>query len=334
METDSYLKRYWLIRKTLFIFYMLIAGLYYGMGQTCCSGGIPLSNSLGLPIQKQGSFQVGISYDYNYLNTLNIGSEKVSDNNRQRITHSGLFNIGYSITDHLAVEGLLTWVNQRRNIQHLQSDNLDQTRGIGDGVLLMRYNFERVFKSNANLNIGVGTKIPIGSSTETNDLGIILNADLQPGSNSWDMIYWSEFSIPMNFRPSMVVSARLVFRETGTNTSYFGNSSYKFGNVLQSYIGVSDQYVLGNILITPGLTMKYRTAKKDEIGGFDLENTGGNWISVQPNVALNLTQSLVFTTKVEIPLHSDVDGTQLTPTFRLTTGLIFQLSKNAFINKS
>ena len=47
--------------------------------QTCCSGGIPLSNSIGLPIENKGAFQFGLSYDYNNLNTLNSGDDELDD---------------------------------------------------------------------------------------------------------------------------------------------------------------------------------------------------------------------------------------------------------------
>ena len=66
--------------------------------QTCCSGGIPLSNSIGLPVSGKGSFLVGLNYDYNYLNTLKSGKEVLDDSARERTTNSLLFNLGYTIT--------------------------------------------------------------------------------------------------------------------------------------------------------------------------------------------------------------------------------------------
>jgi hypothetical protein len=262
-----------------------------------------------------------------------MGSEKLADNNRLRVTHSGLLNIGYAISDNLTVEGLITWVNQRRNITFFESQNLDQSSGFGDSVLLLRYNIEQLFGSNVGLNIGLGTKIPLGSSNETNTLGITLNADLQPGSIAWDLIFWTEFSSSFNFRPSMSISARVIFRDTGVNNSYFNETTYEFGNDIQSFVGITDQFVLGRTFLSSGVSIKYRKARKDKIGGFDLSNTGGNWISIVPNFSLNLSRAIIFSTSVELPVYSEVDGTQLTPTFRLTSGFTFQLTgKNTFVN--
>ncbi|NOR27235.1 MAG: hypothetical protein GQ540_01770 [Lutibacter sp.] len=296
------------------------------IAQTCCSGGIPLSNNIGLAILEKGTTQIGVSYDYNNLNTLNNGSDKLDDDSRLRITHAILMNVSYAITNKLSVEGLLTWVNQRRKISQFGNENLDQTSGIGDGLLLLKYNLPNFIGKNTTFNVGVGTKIPFGSSTEQNNQGITLNADLQPGSNAWDVVYWSSITKSFNFRPSFNISSRFIFRNTGTNNSYFGDSTYKFGNELQAFLGFSDQFLISKTTVSPSISFKYRNAIQDKIGGFNLDNTGGNWLSVIPNFSINISSNLVFSTKAEIPIYSNVDGTQLTPTYRLTSGILFTIA--------
>jgi len=308
----------------LFLLYVLQFNVI--KAQTCCSGGIPLSNNIGLAILEKGTTQIGVSYDYNNLNTLNSGSDKLDDNSRLRITHSILVNASYAITDNFSVEGLLTWVNQRRKITQFGNENLDQTSGIGDGLLLLKYNFPNIIGENIAINIGVGAKIPLGSSTQKSNQGITLNADLQPGSNAWDVIYWSSISKSFNFRPSFNVSSRFIFRSTGTNNSYFGDSTYEFGNEIQAFIGFSDQFLLFKTITAPSLSFKYRNAKQDKIGGFNLENTGGNWVSIIPNFSINIKPNIVFSTKAELPIYSNVDGTQLTPTYRLTSGILYTIA--------
>ena len=313
--------------KSKLLFSTLFILLYnFINAQTCCSGGIPLSNNIGLAILEKGTTQIGINYDYNYLNTLNIGAEKLDDDSRLRITHSALVNASYAITDRFSVEGLFTWVNQRRKITQFGNENLDQTSGIGDGLLLLKYNFPNLIGENTAFNVGIGTKIPLGSSTKKNKQGITLNADLQPGSNAWDLIYWSSISKSFNFRPSFNISTRFIYRSTGINNSYFGDSTYKFGNEFQAFIGFSDQFLLFKTITTSSISFKYRTANRDKIGGFDLENTGGNWVSIIPNFSINISPNIIFSTKAELPIYSNVDGTQLTPTYRLTTGILFTIA--------
>lgn len=310
----------------IFLSLLLFPLGYFVDAQTCCSGGIPLSNNIGMAILAKGTTQIGVSYDYNNLNTLNNGSEKLDDNARLRVTHSVLVNASYAITDKFSVEGLLTWVNQRRKITQFGGLNLDQSSGIGDALLLAKYNFSDVIGKNTDLNIGVGSKIPLGSSTKKSDEGITLNADLQPGSNAWDIIYFTSVSKSLNFRPSLSISSRVIYRSTGTNNDYFGDSTYKFGNDFQAFVGFSDQFLLFKTITSPSISFKYRNAQQDKIGGFNLDNTGGNWVSVIPNLSININQNLVFSTKAELPIYSNVDGTQLTPTYRLTTGILFTIA--------
>ena len=319
--------------KLKLVFSILSILLYYNAkAQTCCSGGIPLSNSIGLAILGKGTTQIGVNYDYNNLNTLNDGSNELNDDSRLRITHSVLLNMSYAITDNFSVEGLFTWVNQRRKISQFGNENLDQTSGFGDGVLLAKYNFSNALGENSALNLGIGSKIPFGSSTEKNDQGITLNADLQPGSNAWDIIYWSAASKNFSFRPSFSIFSRFTYRSTGTNDSYFGGSTYKFGNEFQAFIGFSDQFLLFKTITSPSISFKYRNAVQDKIGGFNLNNTGGNWVSIIPGFSINIKPNIVFSTRADLPIFSNVDGTQLTPTYRLTTGVLFTLApKNEFL---
>ncbi|MBO6879886.1 hypothetical protein [Winogradskyella sp.] len=312
----------------MFRFLSVFIGLGFSQliaGQTCCSGGIPLSNNIGLEFNEDNILLLNISYDFNNLNTLKNNAETLDDNSRLRTTHSILINTGYAFSNKWSVEGLFTWVNQRRIISQFESENLDQTYGIGDAIVLIRYSLLKNTPKNWNLNIGAGVKIPLGSSTETNDQGITLNADLQPGSNAWDLVYLVGTSKTFDFRPTMTFSSRVVYRQTGENDSYFGNSSYKFGNEIQAFLNVSDQFLIKNTLVNPSLSFKYRNAEKDETQGFDIPNTGGDWVFIIPSFSVKLFQNISFNAAAELPLYSSPDGIQLTPTYRLTTGLLFKL---------
>ena len=312
----------------MFRFLILFSGLVsinLTQGQTCCSGGIPLSNNIGLEFSENNRIILGFSYDFNNLNTLKNDTETLDDNSRLRTTHSVLFNAGYAFSNRLSVESLFTWVNQRRIISEFESENIDQTYGIGDAIVLVRYSILKNTISNWNVNLGLGVKIPLGSSTETSEQGITLNADLQPGSNAWDMIYLLDASKAFDFWPTMSFSSRIVYRQTGENSTYLDDSTYKFGNEIQAYLSVSDQFLIKKTLVNPGVSFKYRNVEKDKIQGFDIPNTGGNWLFVIPNFSIQLFQNITFNAAAELPIYSKPDGIQLTPTYRLTSGLLFNL---------
>lgn len=304
---------------------MSLSSINATLAQTCCSGGIPLSNNIGLEFSEDDKLILGISYDFNNLNTLKNNSETLDDDSRIRTTHSVLVNAGYSITKRFSVEGLFTWVNQRRIINQFDSENIDQTYGIGDAIVLLRYSILKNTKNNWNANLGLGVKIPLGSSTETSEQGITLNADLQPGSNAWDMIYLVDASKTFDFRPTMTFASRIVYRQTGKNDTYFDDSIYEFGNEIQTYFSISDQFLITKTFINPSITFKYRNAKKDKVQDIDIPNTGGDWVFIIPNFSINIAQNISFNAAAELPIYSRPDGIQLTPTYRLTTGLLFNL---------
>jgi len=313
----------------ILFFCLFLLGCQQVFSQTCCSGGVPLSNNLGLPNEGKDSFTIGLNYDYNNLNTLNAGSDQLDDDSRLRITNSILINLGYAFTDRFSFEALFTWVNQTRTISQFGNENFSETQGIGDAVFLAKYAIPDLLGSQSVLNLGVGTKAPVGKSDLTTAEGFQLTADLQPGSGAWDILGWLSISKGLNFRPSATLSGSVTYRATGENASYLNNTSnYEFGNVIQTNIGYTDQFLLFNTIFNPGLILKYRKAFVDKVESSDLPNTGGEWVFVRPELKVQITPSISFSSRLEIPVYSYVDGTQLTPTLRFTTGLAFTLKSN------
>ncbi|MCL6267707.1 transporter [Flagellimonas myxillae] len=311
------------------LFLIAFFAVSMGIAQTCCSGGVPLSNNLGLPNEGQGVLTLGISYDYNNLNTLNAGSDKLDDDSRLRITNSVLVSAGYAFTDRFSIESLLTWVNQLRTISQFGNETDTETTGIGDGVFLLKYALPDVLGKESSVSLGGGVKVPFGRSDLLTAQGIQLTADLQPGSGAWDIVGLLSISKNLGFRPSSMVSLHLTARFTGTNNDYLnGASSYEFGDAIQANLGYSDQFLGLGTIFNPSLVIKYRKAFIDKIEGFDLPNTGGEWIFVRPGISVAISPTLALVSKLEVPVYSFVEGTQLTPTLRFTGGLFITLNKN------
>lgn len=308
------------------VFFFLFLFTLNAFSQTCCSGGVPLSNNLGLPNEGKGVLVMGLNYDYNNLNTLNAGTDKLDDDSRQRITNSILLNLGYALTNRWSVEALFTWVNQTRTITQFGNENFTSTSGIGDAVFLVKYMLPEVLGKRTILNMGVGTKVPFGKSDIRDDQGIQLTADLQPGSGAWDGLGWLSVSKGLNFRPSATVSATATYRATGVNNSYLNNkATYEFGNEIQTNLGYTDQFLIFNTLFNPGLIFKYRKAFEDKINDVGIPNTGGEWVFIRPELGVQLSPKMNIVSRVELPLYSNVVGTQLTPTVRFTFGITFKI---------
>lgn len=275
-----------------------------------------------------------LSYDVNYLARLKNGSEVLVDESRLRTTQSILLKSGYNVRDWLAVDALFTYVFLARRITYLDQQNQVNTNGVGDAVLLARFILSRISDSGTEVQLGLGPKIPLGRSDLSDHHGIAFNADLQPGSGSWDAITWIYLARQLSFRPSSVVSARIVGRFNGVNQKYLGSLSYSFGNSMQLYLGIGDQLIWGKQLFTPSFSLRYRYAGMDQIKNRELDNTGGQWINLIPALSWHLTPQAILHIIPEIPVYSKVEGTQLSPTFRIQAGFYFLLGNGRKQNKN
>ncbi len=301
-------------------------------GQTCCSGGVPLSGNLGMPVADKHSWQFALTYDVNVLKTLKVGTEKLDEKNRQRITHSIMLEAGYSFSQRFSADLFLPFVRQERKIISPGLGNdFQNTNGLGDMVLLFKYNL--LYKGPLVWTIGIGPKFPTGA-TDIRHNGLLLGADLQPGSGAWDGVLWTYLVHQIRSRKSMSVTLMSSYRHTGINENFRLNQSYKFGQDFQVIGGIGDRILLGKMLIDPSLSFRYRKALQDEAGGSEIPNTGGEWVFINPMIAINISNQFSINFGVELPLYANITGIQLTPTYRITTGIYYILNRNSldFLN--
>lgn len=289
--------------------------------QTCCSGGVPLSGSVGFASYENKLYQFDLSYDLNVLNTLFNESEVLQDNSRLRTTQSIILKSGFPISDRFGVDILFTHVTQLRVIEQFGNITRDHTSGLGDGVLMLKYVFREEKFSGVNGQIGIGPKIPIGSTEKTTEQGFTYNADLQPGSGSWDLFSWIHLSREFRNRPQRNLYLSSIYRVNGKNNDYLGFTDYQFGQSYQIALGIGDQVMAGSLPVNLGLSLKHRRSLPDKIHGDEVDNTGGKWLFLTPALGLPLSQSILFSLVPDIPLFSNVDNTQLSTSFRIRASL-------------
>jgi len=291
--------------------------------QTCCSGGVPLSSSIALDnTTNKKDLYIDLSYDYNNLNTLKSGTEKFDDRSRTRITNSILINISYAFIDEFSVEVLIPYINQKRIISTNQT-TVDQSYGIGDLISLFKYNYK---KKEYRVIVAGGIKFPTGSTNETNVNGIVLNPDLQPGSGTWDFIVLNSITKKINKNRNQFLTLRFIKNFNGTNKNLYNNRSYKFGSEKILSLSIRDQYVILKKQFTPKIDLKYRSVAKDISSNFEQPNTGGDWLFIATEGVVRVTNNLFFRGKFEAPIYSNLNGNQLTTTYRVITGIAYKFN--------
>lgn len=304
----------------------LITGLQNAYAQACCSSGTPLLSTMELPGTPAGQWQLVLTYDYNYLDDVIAGTQRLSESQRSRISQSLLVEISYGITNRLSLSTMLTGIQQERRVRSPLKDTRGErirTRGIGDGIVLLKYTLHpQTIRDQRELSIGVGPKIPLGESQVTNN-NILLPADLQPGSGAWDLVFWAYGFKGFVPRSPLSLFSSMTYRITGNNDRFgTNNGGYSFGNEFQAAFGA------GYRTDTPfdaTLLIRYRTTGKDSFDGDLVSNTGGHWLYAVPGINIKLFDTLQMRIDGQIPLYRNLDGTQLTTTFTSSVSLFYSL---------
>jgi hypothetical protein len=315
------------MQRILLILLLIFLSEFRAGAQTCCSGGVPLSSNLGMPPGDKGTWQFNVSYDQNVLKTLKEGSNELNDNSRERITRSVLSEVGYGFTNRFAVDLFFSFINQERTINQFGNTDITSTHGFGDMVVHLKYRITKPEDSRHNLLVGIGPKIPTARTDFTRDDGIILNADLQPGSGAWDALLYGFYNRSFGFRPSMGFSVSMVYGYKGVNPDYLNGQSYRFGNEFLGQLSVVEKLNLGKQIFDFGLTLRYRYQGNDEFNIAILPNTGGQFLFLTPGISYYITSKLTANVSSEIPIYTKVEGTQLAPTYRFSAGMFLVINR-------
>lgn len=290
-----------------------------------------MAGNLGLPASESGSWQISLNYDLNLLRTLKEGTRtlELTTIDRLRTTQSVLLAMGYTFTDRISVESFISFVRQERTISNTQLGTREFTfaQGMGDAALLAKFRITQLNNTRHTWQIGGGVKFPTGPSDERRPDGIALSLDLQPGSGSWDGLFWTRYTHFMGFRPSMTFSVNATFNLRGTNPSYLETQTFQIGNDFQALIGIADRFQINGLILDPSFSFRVRVAERDLNNGEELTNTGGEWVFWVPGFSIFITPNISWQTTTEFPIYSNIKGTQLTPSFRLNSGIFLQINK-------
>ncbi|TVQ09100.1 MAG: hypothetical protein EA361_15825 [Bacteroidetes bacterium] len=312
--------------KALFVSLIMMLSPVYVFPQACCSGGVPLGGSLGLGTAENKSLQFLLTYDYNLLNDLMDGSKLLKDGTRSRTTHSAMVEVNYGLSPRFSLTAVIPFIRQERNISTFGGgQDFTATQGLGDAVFLVKYkilNPEKRPKS--EWVMGAGPKFSTGRTDHTNNAGLALAADMQPGSGSLDGIFWSYFQRRQIISPNFSLMAVTTYRYSGNNNNYNNTQVYRFGNELQ--LNVGGNY---NLFISRPVDvftyLRYRRQAADLIDGNAFPGSGGQWIDMIPGVNVNFNPNLSVRLSGQLPVYRIVEGTQLTTSYRLTAAILYNI---------
>jgi hypothetical protein len=227
----------------------------------------------------------------------------------ERVEQRAVASIDHGVHKDLTVSMLIPWVDV-----DLDSSGGDASAsGVGDVALLGKYRFYRRDwpRSAFNAAVLVGVETPTGTTNETQGGGR-LPPGLQPGSGSWDPF----FSLTGTLSVGRWRFDSNAFYKWNTE----GAQSYEDGDFFSLNAGGAYRFLHTKY---PGPTasasggFEWRHKGKDEQFGSTLANTGSDELRARAGLTWHPAPNLDIKLSLHVPLHQDLNGTQLAFDHRL-----------------
>ncbi len=315
-----------ILRNSILLILLLLLISSKLSSQACCSGGTPLNAAMGMNFLTKGTFLTSLSYNYNLLNDQVQGTEQIADDSRKRISQSILLKGIWAISDKWSIGATLPY-EFRMEERSVGTENLPELSSSGIGDLFMQAQYTILTSNAHNLLVATGFKIPTGSNAETNDLGIELPPDLQPGTGSWDVALGANYQLSNIFGGNFNYNLSGTARFNSTAKRFNDLQSYKFGNEFMIITGLAADLYIGRGIFIPSLYLQYRRTYLDLTNGDLTPNTGGDWLNLIPGLAYDFNTKLQLLASASIPIFRYLEGLQLTTSYSFFVQVQYKFQK-------
>ncbi|MBI5682723.1 MAG: transporter [Deltaproteobacteria bacterium] len=213
------------------LFLVSLSGLSFSCDYCLLSQGLsPLQTTTGIGLR--------IDERYTVLNDMYKGTKKV-ENPGNKETHLTTQVTGfYAINPDLTAFVVVPYV--RRTMKEWDDVSMTfmkgKASGLGDIVLMGRYTFYRRHELDSTTIVAgqAGVKLPTGATNAKDDMGMYMDAHMQPGTGSTDILLGLNLSHAID---RFTIAANLLYSmnnegkkgETGMDT---GDEKHQFGNML------------------------------------------------------------------------------------------------------
>lgn len=253
-------------------------------------------------------------------------------------------SIGYGLGERLSISTQIPYI-ERINIREIEDEihepgqesghhnetdagpsvhSHGSATGFGDALFLGRYSMPPL--ENTEIALLFGIKAPTGETHAKDAEGVRFEADLQPGSGSWDFLIGSAVGKEvenLSFHGNILVNWTTEGSQStriGESISYGAAVSYRH----HSHGSPShhrDHHHEDSTAFQWDLMLELHgeTRVKNEISGQSETNTGGTNVFLSPGVKASLGAFNGFLS-LSLPVISDLNGEQSEPDHRIVAG--------------
>lgn len=200
-----------------------------------------------------------------------------------------------------------------------------ETSGIGDGFLQSKWVFYRVDRPAATTRVGIQgrLKVPLGDTDARLPSGERAPRPLQVGTGAWDFeptLLFTDIERRWGFHGN--VGWRVTGRDEGFEAGerFLYDAAVGFRFLPWVYESLQDQSLIAY------LELNGEVARRNEVAGTTDPNSGGHVLFLSPDLQWVPTPWLLFEGSVQIPIHQDLNGTQLEHETRFQLGTRYRFS--------
>jgi hypothetical protein len=274
----------------------------------------------GISPLEVGSSGMRIDVRYLSVGTLYQDGSKAINSSRELETHlTQQYSFFYALGSSVSLSALVPV--PRRHSEQVSSQGQLVTGnqfGIGDVAFLARYKpfVAHGMESTYIVSIAGGVKLPTGRTNGRDSQGDLLDAHVQLGTGSTDILLGASGFAAMG-RTAFIVNLLGGFNGKGSSGHQFGNTLNYDATVRY---GISpDDYDSPQLFATLSLIGELRGHERQD-GGVD-ENSGGNVIYASPGVQLFVTPALTLELSYQQAIIHGLYGQQLGEDYRFVSGI-------------
>lgn len=287
--------------------------------QLCCTTGSTSTSTYELGVSPEKSLLISLGHEYNSLEGAFSGRSRTEDPfDRKGTVQAYLFKAHYGISRRIGVSVSLPYVIRTQDFGVAGKFTGD---GLGDASVVLKYGLRQLnIASRSELAVGAGFKAPTGA-TDLSDREIELPYNLQPGTGTWDALFWIysyRTFIPSPWSGSISALIKL------SGTDLRNGNLYEFADEI-FYSLVVNRRMSNTTRFAARI--RGRTADRDKLNGFFIPGSGGTVIFFAPSVLWAPTNALSIEAGIDIPAFFSVEGIQQALQYRTFLDVSFFLRR-------
>lgn len=222
--------------------------------------------------------------------------------------------------------GLRSLANSSIGNDTIMDMKMDTVEGLGDVTLMGLYTLyaDKPTSPTKIFTVGLGVKTPTGKNDEETDSGTLIHAAMQPGTGSWDPLFFANYIHLFN---SWIFQTNFLYQLTTE-----GDEGYEFGDKVS--LDFVTKYKINSYLI-PGIELNGfyagkdidhddRFSRPDESLLDNTDNTGLFSISVTPALQIKIPKTGVsIDFKFQKPVYQNVRGIQQVTDWRAIAAIVW-----------